>query len=384
MSDTSSRKDLGLTCVNCGQVNMGPNRELDNWQCGYCYSGFLSMKMLNNLVPREVLSQFNHKYQPETPKRAARPCANCERAMEWRASTVGSGRHVEVEMCAHCRLIWFDSGDLLRTLRAKKPDEVYTKEDVISQGAERKTDRVLREEGANVWATDDYFPRQTVYLLLVAALMMPFVTQYPDLSTFLGLSPARPFHLLGATWLTSFFFHHHYFDFLSTGLWLLFVGAFVEQKMGVGKYLRLFVVAGLVARFQYLIGGTFRDPVFIGLKASVLAVTAYALCSFPYQRVFFPNTHKWRTPREKIVLVLVISFAACLLLVALDFMLEVIRLRGTGAVGSNLQDLALSNTLWGKAGRYFGDNLFRSHSAGFIVGLIWYMGEPTRKNPPPS
>ncbi len=375
MEDNASRKYLGIKCVNCKQVNVGPNRDLDNWQCGYCYSGFLSMKMLVNLVPREVLGQFNQKYRPK-PGQVARPCPNCEAPMQFRSASLLSGKKVEVEMCVDCRLLWFDSGDLLRTLRSRK-NEAMSKEDIISANNlnERMTDRAFRAEGVYQWATEDYFPRDTVALLAVAALMMPLAAHFSGLVEFLGFSPARPFHLFGATWLTSFFFHHHYWDFLSTGLWFLFLGMYTEQRLGRGNFLRLFVVAGLIARMQYLVGGTHRDPVFFGMKASVLALTAYAACTFPFRQVFFPTVNKWRSPRERVTVVLIIGGASVLFLAALDFILEAIRLWGDHSSGTNLLDKAIDNTLWGKAGKYLGDNLFRSHAAGFVTGLLWYVGQ---------
>jgi len=373
MADASSKKDLGITCVNCGQISFGPNRDLDNWQCGYCYSGFISMKMLNNLVPREVLGQFNQKYRPK-PGQNARPCPNCDKKMEFRSASLLSGKRVEVEMCDPCRILWFDSGDLLRTLRARRNEEI-SKEDVISSNNDRMTDRAIRAEGVHQWATPDFFPKQTVAFLVVSALALAAALRYPEIKTFLGLSPARPFHLFGATWLSSFFFCNHDWDFLSTGLWFLFIGLYTEQKLGASSFLRLFVTAGLIARLQYLVGGTHRDPIFYGLKPSLLALSAYAACVYPWRQVFFPAVNKWRSPREKVTNVFVTCFVACLFLVSLEFILEAIHQFGNASNGSDLLEKTLANSFAGRANQYFADNLFRTHAVGFVTGLLWYIGD---------
>lgn len=112
----SLKKEVGITCLNCGRTHLPPNRNIiDNWTCPYCFSGFLSLSFLSNLIPRDLLEQISSsRARPKNP----RACPQCHTGLE--LSTVIDGENrVELDYCHHCRFLWFDSGEITRLLRLR-------------------------------------------------------------------------------------------------------------------------------------------------------------------------------------------------------------------------------------------------------------------------
>ena len=118
-------KDLGITCLNCGQIQMPPNKDsMDNWSCGYCHSGIISIRMLRNVAPQDLVAQFENRKRSKQAMTTGRPCAICKHQMEL-ITVVFHEKIPDVEMCHNCRILWFDSGDLMRALRYRYVCDVH-------------------------------------------------------------------------------------------------------------------------------------------------------------------------------------------------------------------------------------------------------------------
>lgn len=115
------KAEVGLNCLHCGQSQLPPTRDkLHNWTCTYCYSGFVSLAMLTNLLPRELVKKVSEK----APfPRWGRACPKCHRNMEIVMVAEGEAR-VDFDVCHPCRLLWFDAGRIVKLLKLRDPQEL--------------------------------------------------------------------------------------------------------------------------------------------------------------------------------------------------------------------------------------------------------------------
>lgn len=321
------------------------------------------MKMLNNLASRELLTQLNQKRASE---KKSRPCPQCTKGMDYRQA-VFNGRQLEVEICPHCRLVWFDSGDLVRSLRHRRDETIETKEERIAEG------RVLKSSAA-AWPLAkpgaDFFPLATVSILVFTALGFTITAGNEALLGQLSFLPGQPWRYFGGTWLTSLFVHGELGSFLKLAIPFFFVSSFVEYRLRAVSTVSLFFVAGVVGRFQSLIGGTARDAATAGLSCGLAGLAVYALLTFPYGQLFFPAQNKWRSPREATSWWIAMAMAVSVFYLGANYLWE-----GVHGFGMGINTSMYEKTLWGSIGNWLVSNDFKAHLAAAGVGLFWWLGE---------
>jgi membrane associated rhomboid family serine protease len=139
-------------------------------------------------------------------------------------------------------------------------------------------------------------PWVTAMLLLGVALFgwgMGFLSAPGQAVAEFAFAPADPWRMGGATLLTAFFVHGGWFHLFSN---LYFLGSFgdnVEDVLGMGRFLLLWLVATVVSTGVYALAGPGEATLVAGASGSVSAlVVAYALF-FPRAKLGILFFLKW-------------------------------------------------------------------------------------------
>lgn len=369
---STDSKELGYVCLNCGQATVAPNRpSIDNWSCNYCHSGFISFVMLSNLVPREFLDLVDRKGAKSEKQR---PCPKCKRKMELIA-THFNGKDLELDVCRRCRLLWFDSGELMRALRFRAPENVVPEDDddePVAKPLRTRDFRRVNQPAPRRARTEKpgETPWHTYGLIGVCLVLMPFALHRPDFIARFGMSPVVPFRDYGLTWVTSLFIHDSILTVLGNMFLLLLVGSHLEERIGMGRYARLFLVSGLFGRVGYLLASSARDPVYYGSGAALAGIVTYTLLTFPYRRVLFPSTHKYRSRAELFAKAGVAIVTLFGIYVGWNFYAVAIFHAAQGS-----QTVVVDDALYTTLAAWAQSPHFRAKLAGAGVGLLWCLVE---------
>lgn len=281
MSDyvDSLRIENGLKCLYCGHWELPPNRKMDNWSCTYCHSGFLSVSMLSNLVSRASLNEL---LQSRSPK-PGRPCAHCRKAMEVKP-VAGEDQTIEVELCRRCSLFWFEGGGLVKLLRVMGLKAGSIPPPAPPRGVKAPMRKRVLPEAPAVRVR---LQPASIALFLLTMALLPFAIRYPELSARFGFVTGEPFRFAASTFFTSLFFNGA--SQIPWILCLLGVGSYVEQALGVKRYLWLFFSAGILGRLAILILQPGSLDPWIGVDDPAFAFLGFMAVAFPFSAYFYPE-----------------------------------------------------------------------------------------------
>jgi len=365
------RKELGITCLGCGRSELPPARDvLDNWTCSYCHAGFISVAMLANLLPRELLEQVTAK---GGRRGKARSCPRCEQKMHV-ALVTDQGNRVELEMCDRCRLLWFDSGHFMRLLHLRPLDKM--KEAALQGLLHPKLVGVRKPQTAGPEKAPTFIPTATLALCAVLITMALAADRWPVLESRLALDPAAPLRNLGLPWLTSHFVNRGMAAHL-TLIPMLLLGAAAERHLGQGKTLWVFLTAGMLGRLAIALSG--RSGPLVGSAEASLGLIACGLFSIPYGDLIFPK-ERFKSPINTVLWVLVSIGLVIALIVVWDYFDGALRNVLTRTDTERPKD-----TLLGGMAHWTATPAFRAYLLAAGVGIAWALtgsrGRPSEARP---
>jgi membrane associated rhomboid family serine protease len=321
--------------------------------------------MLSNLAPRELIDQLNRRGQP------GRNCPRCHRAMTL-VHIRFNQKELDLEVCQRkCRLAWFDSGEILRALRHRSP------ENTVADADEEETGEVPRPIAdayrpfrvGSSRAAVIAFPWRTFQLVLACALLFPIARHLPDTIGQFGLLPADPLRFHGLTWLSSLFLYDRAGALLGGMLLLGLAGRAVEKAIGGDRFFALFLVSGLIGRLIFFLSSSSRDPVAAGAGDAICGVCAYALLIFPYREFFFPD-QRWKSRTGVMVGIGVTAVTVFGFLLGWDFFQVALHHAAEGAHGV-IYDESFFVTLR----TWLDSPVFQGRVAAAAVGLLWSVAD---------
>jgi len=129
-------------------------------------------------------------------------------------------------------------------------------------------------------------------------LNVGLVTQPPEVLAWGALVPAAVAD--GAAWLllTSMFLHSGFIHLALNMLSLYFLGSFVEQAFGRGRFLALYLSSGLAGGIAYLYFGAFDTPA-VGASGAIFGLLGGVL-GYSLRR----GTFSWQNPLIRQLLIL--------------------------------------------------------------------------------
>jgi len=380
------KQDIGITCLNCGTIQVPPNRpSIDNWSCNYCYSGFISMAMLANLVPPQIMKEIR---RPKKKQEVGRGCPTCRFDME-KTPVQHQGKMVILESCRDCRLLWFDSGDLMRALRYR-PEEGNKAAKLSPQVHVMKKPRgvarphFLQPElnGAAKTSESRSIPKVTLAIAGLWFLLFPLAINFPRVVSQFCVLPAAPFENFGLPWISSLFVFNDLPSLLLSLLLLLVVGHHAEQKLGSPRFLGLFLISGLVGRFTYVLAGGPAQSLAHGASDCLSALAVYWATTFPFVPFLFPE-ERWRSPAKRIVNAIVAVIFFLTLYSGWDF-IQV----ASVSLAHGMDGTSVGGTFWSRIASWLGSASFKGQVIAGLLGLFCYaaneiasLPKDTRTNP---
>jgi membrane associated rhomboid family serine protease/Zn-finger nucleic acid-binding protein len=360
----SIKREVGIRCLSCGNHQLPPNRDvLDNWTCGYCYAGFLSLAMLTNLLPRELIEQISRERKKI---REARPCVLCHSAME-RTEVVEGDSKVEIEVCRRCRLIWLDSGSLTRLARLMPQEKIQ--ESIQARIPQRTANPVRARAKKPAPEAPASLPWCNLILVGLMGGLIPIVVFFPDLVLRRGFLPAQPLRDFGATMITSLFLNDR--SELHALLALLLLGSFTERRLGAARYCLLFLLSGIVGRVTFLLLAGKEVDTVIGVSPAVAGIAAYSLFSLPIKEMLYPE-ERWRSSGGTLIWWLVGILGVAMLAFGWDYFHVAFTRYASGGDGGSS-----SGTLLAWVQRSVSTPGFRAHLFAAGAGLL-FVGSRTR------
>jgi hypothetical protein len=286
----SDRKEAGLHCLTCGRWEMPPNRKLDNWSCNYCFSGFLSVAMLTNLIPRNVLADI---LDTSRSREVSRECILCAKPMHL-VRLSKNENEIEVEVCRRCKICWFNGGALVRFTRVLAPEQLQKLKTAIELPLRGVRAPAAHNEAANIKKTKaSRIPIATIGIFVLSTVFTGIGARKPEWAGWYGFSPSEPFQANGLTFFTSLFFNTGYQ--LHAAFLFLFVGSYAERKMGWLNLFLLFMLAGALSRLSYLFLPSDSQLV-TGGGPGIAGVVVFVLLGLPYMSYLYP-AQRWKSPR---------------------------------------------------------------------------------------
>ena len=224
---------------------------------------------------------------------------------------------VVIDGCPKCGGVWMGRGDLLR-FRAHLPQPEVASDDRI-EGLHLRVDEAQRQaddrriaaaesevkSGRRHWILQFLFQFPTTLPMevyspvrnrplatygLIALNVLVFVLQmfWPDmLISRFGLVPSA--FLRGTapwTMLTTMFTHGNFLHLLGNMYFLGVFGDNVEDRMGVGEYLALYLVGGIAATLAHIASDPASTIPLIGASGAIAAVMGAYLYLFPQRRLY--------------------------------------------------------------------------------------------------
>lgn len=290
--DQNDRHDVGIQCLYCNQWQVPPNRKLESWTCNYCFSGFLSIPMLTNLLPRELVRDLLHHEPSPKPSHG---CAVCRVPMTHIAIVeAGDGQEVSVEICRRCRLAWFQSGEIVKFLQRPGIREAIQAR-VEIPNVERGVKRRPVKPEVVVAEKKPIFPLLTVTFFIICTLNIPLAIYDPNFFTTFGFFPSQPFRGLGLSFYTSYLVNTR--SQIHGPILFLMLGIYAEREMGRTQFGIFLVAAATLGRMPYLIWGADSEPFVAGLTPVAIALAGFGAGMFPYGDYLFPK-EKYKSPHD--------------------------------------------------------------------------------------
>jgi membrane associated rhomboid family serine protease len=242
----------------------------------------------------------------------AKASVRCPRG-HGRLRQVSPGEGVFLDWCARCFGVWVDHGEMRQIRRLLvptgwAPDERIEALDAQVEEAQRAADeRTIEVVEAEAWShkrhwifqflfglpLEVYNPvrnRPLVTYALIALNVLIFLVQLssPDLLT--GQFALVPAALLqgGRPWtmLTSMVMHGGFLHLFGNMYFLGIFGDNVEDRLGAGQYLALYVIGGLAASLAHIASDPASTIPVIGASGAVSAVLGAYVYLFPHRRLY--------------------------------------------------------------------------------------------------
>ncbi len=218
---------------------------------------------------------------------------------------------VQVDACARCHAFWFDNGEW-ESLKAAAHVEPANPGEIDRAFAPKPKSKVKIsrqatglidiqevpwkgqfadfEESKHIKTRPPILTYMFVFFALIATLM---AFSQPGLYERWAFVPTDPLANLGMRLVSSLFFELHYAYLLVSILALITVGDDVEDEIGHGEMLQLFLLSGLAGNAVYAIsGGTVMST---GMGPAVAGLIAYYGIRFPNNRLRTTLTpHRYR------------------------------------------------------------------------------------------
>ena len=358
---TSLKEEIGLTCLHCGKTQLPPNRTLDSWTCGYCHSGFLSTAMLMNLISRDMVKELTKKRQIKPSNRS---CPHCQSRMEPAQLRQWDGT-LEYEHCRHCRLLWFEGGSIVKLLHKRDKEDISanTPEKVLTALLEKKRPSQMKLRPKVIPISGPFIPWGTLSVTLVCAILLPAALHFPQVYERLGFLPQNPWRNYGVAWLTSLFLNsrtqiHGLFA-------LVLFGALAEKRSGLDRFLKIFLLSGVLGNFTFLLWVPTPEGIVFGSSCGIVGIATHVLFTLPYGEFLFPK-ERWRSPMTPVLWTLIGVGATIAVVIGWDFLFMALRNTGLGhGVGTQL-----GNTFLGSITGFLGTPLFWAHLFAAAVGMF--------------
>lgn len=351
----SDRKEVGLHCPTCGRWEMPPNRKMDNWTCSHCYSGFLTIAMLNNLIPRNVLAEI---LQNRRRIQSGHPCILCTKPMEV-VPIYRQESQIDVELCRHCQLCWFEGGAFVHFTRILAPEEIQNLKTHLEPPLKGVRAPNLNSQSI-VLAKPPKMPWATLSLVISSIFVSAVSTRHPELLAQYGFLSADPLRHSGLTILSSLFFDSE-LQFHALFLFLIF-GTYSERRLGALNHLCLFLSAGILSRISYLIVPPTIASTITGSGPAMAGVLTYVLVGLPYLTYLYPD-QKWKSPRNSLGWTAIVALMFFFVFFALDLATQTI-------VG--LSQGHLDYVLPGVGGMPSKAECW-AYAMGCLTGLFWFL-----------
>lgn len=298
-----------MICPQCqAELLRAPTAKGLLWTCRACGGRGATLPVLRTGV---VAPYLNRLWQAAREgEGGSRVCPAC-RAPMVRVAMPDGARHLDLDVCRTCQLVWFD-GREHEALPSKpaptSPEEELPEEarEILARArAEAVTARFEQRYGARppeewwrwlfgalglpverdgppLWGR----PLATWSLAaLTAAVSLIALLQLDAAIARFGLVPARAWRYGGATLLTSFFLHAGLLHLAGNLYFLLVFGDNVEDVLGSGRFLLLVALSAIAGGLLHLLLDPRPEVPVVGASAGISGVVLFYPLTFPRARL---------------------------------------------------------------------------------------------------
>jgi len=277
-------------------VRQTPRDRVEIDVCDRCHGAWFDRHELAAALGIGNLEAF----APESPllegDEASRPCPrNPGVRMHKRHLTLqdASLPKLEIDQCAECGGIWLDGGELPQTIAALRDQKVRPfLEDPELHGGSAALWLFMFFTGLPIEQWNPRARRPVVVPTLVALCVLAFLWQIsggaPTLQATvmtLGLVPARLFAGDYRTLVTYMFMHGGWAHLVGNMYFLWVFGDNVEDRLGRGRFLLLYLTAGVVAGLCFAVFEPNKDLPVVGASGAISGVMAAYAVLFPRTRL---------------------------------------------------------------------------------------------------
>ena len=299
-----------------------------NLTCPRCGGHAVALAVLRRAADHRRVAAM---WRDATTQREATgaPCPTCTQPMNLVALGEQEPR-LWLDVCRPCQQVWFDGGELERlTVEAPPPVAAQARELpmearvlLAKMGAERAREQAERAiddahsmpgplQTAAAWIglpaelDEQAFsarPLVTWGVAALIALLAAMALADPAAIPRWGLIPDEPLRHGGLTFLTSIVLHGGIIHLLGNLYFLLVFGDNVEDAIGQGRWLALFLVAGLAGGLAHVLIDPRSDIPVVGASGAISGLLAFYAIAFPRARIgyFFRYMFRGRWVRMRV------------------------------------------------------------------------------------
>jgi membrane associated rhomboid family serine protease len=303
-----------LNCPSCSE-KLRPHDQAGGraWACGRCGGRALMLPVLRRLAPADKVASLWKGAMGARPGEGG-GCPSCTRPM----ALVAVGEQdppLWLDVCKPCQLAWFDGGELPRFAPERPavaaPERALPQEARVmlaTMQAKAQRERLeadlgqydsppgalqtaagwfglpgeLDEQSLSIrpWVTWGLAAVMTVIGVFTAVDPGPTVQAF-------GLVPSEPGRFFGLTFLTSMFVHAGLFHLIGNLYFLLVFGDNVEDLLGHGRTLALFLVAALAGTLAHMALDPRPDIPVVGASGGISGILAVYALALPRAKLGF-------------------------------------------------------------------------------------------------
>lgn len=305
------------SCPSCStRLQTRPLGQARSLACPRCGGRAVTLPALRRVArPDRVAAIWSATHGQR--EAAGAPCPTCARAMN--LVSIDEGAPLWLDVCRPCQQVWFDGGELERLPPPPEapPAPEVPKEARLAwaklraEAARERTEAVLEAaestpgtlQSIGAWfglpgELDEQAlavrPTATWGIALLIALVSAAAFADGSFIEHLGLVPAEAWRHGGATFFTSMALHADVFHLIGNLYFLLVFGDNVEDALGHGAWLALFVAAGLAGGIAHVALDPRGDVPVIGASGAVSGLLAFYAFAFPRARIGLYFRLRWR------------------------------------------------------------------------------------------